>query len=148
MTACAWTTAALPDSVGSARRAVSDFLGAQRIPAQVVDDVRLAVSEALTNVVVHAYRDSDGTGAITVSVSVDRAAGLAEVTVTDDGGGLAPRDDSPGLGLGMALIEQLAQAVVYGAPAGGGTEVRMRFRFAAPTRRPGADTTVRSTRGR
>lgn len=148
MASCSWTTAALPEAVGSTRRAASDFLLAQGIPAPVVDDVRLAVSEALTNVVVHAYRGSDGPGTITVSVSVHRAAGLAEVTVADDGGGLAPRDDSPGLGLGMPLIEQLAQAVAYAAPAGGGTEVRMRFRFAAPARRPRADTTVRSARGR
>ena len=45
----------------------------------------------------------------------------------DEGTGLAPRVDSPGLGLGLGLIAQVADSADVRAPETGGTEVVMRF---------------------
>ncbi len=45
----------------------------------------------------------------------------------DEGSGLAPRVDSPGLGLGLGLIAQVADSADVRAPEDGGTEVVMRF---------------------
>ena len=47
--------------------------------------------------------------------------------VTDDGRGMQPRTDSPGLGLGLPTIGRLAALVDLREPPGGGTELTMTF---------------------
>lgn len=92
-----------------------------------VSDIRLAVSEAVTNAVVHAFRGR-AHGTVMASVSM-RDAGWVEVRVTDDGCGMTPRDDSPGMGLGLPLIRNLADQFEHRRPADGdGTEIWMHFR--------------------
>jgi serine/threonine-protein kinase RsbW len=90
----------------------------------VLDAIRLAVSEAVSNVVVHGYRDSPN-GAFTVAVEWE--GDELRVTVRDDGCGMQPRADSPGAGLGLPLIANLAKSFSVAAPPGGGTEVTMTF---------------------
>ena len=85
---------------------------------------RLAVSEAVSNVVVHGYRDSSP-GAFTVSVEWN--GGELCVIVRDHGCGMTPRMDSPGAGLGLPLIATLAKSFSVTAPEDGGTEVVMTF---------------------
>ena len=91
----------------------------------LIDDVELAASEAATNVVIHAYGDREVPGTIDVSATV--VADELWVIITDVGLGLRPRPDSPGLGLGLAIIAQLADGVDLVRPAEGGLELRMRF---------------------
>ena len=102
---------ALPDAVGVARQALT---GACE-----------AVSEACTNVVAHAYRDHDVPGELEVAVLI--AAGELTVIVRDRGGGIAPRLDGGGLGLGLPLIAALTRRAEIGEHEGGGTEVTMTF---------------------
>ena len=73
------------------------------------EDVALAVSEALSNAVLHAYVGCESPGEMQVEAWVD-SDGL-QIAVSDDGIGMLPRPDSPGLGLGLALIGQVADAV-------------------------------------
>jgi len=73
------------------------------------DAIGVVVSEAVTNAVVHAYRGRERPGEIHVSASADDAG--VEISVADDGLGLRPRLDSPGVGLGMPLIADLADHV-------------------------------------
>src|ERR671932_357762 len=91
--------------------------------------VRLAVSEAATNAVVHAYRETEGR----LEVRAHVADGELVVVVADTGSGLAPRPDSPGLGLGMPLMATVPSRfrVVSRGP---GTEIHMAF--ALPTGGP------------
>jgi serine/threonine-protein kinase RsbW len=97
----------------------------------LLEDLRLAISEAVTNAVVHAFRDQARPGTVTVSLAVE-AGESAEVTIRDDGMGLSRRDDSPGLGLGLGLIARLADQVEHRAPRdGSGFELWMCFRLAA-----------------
>jgi nitrate/nitrite-specific signal transduction histidine kinase len=49
------------------------------------------------------------------------------VIVSDDGSGMQPRRDSPGLGYGLKLIADAADEVTIVGRASAGTEVRMRF---------------------
>ena len=56
------------------------------------------------------------------------------VTVRDHGGGMSPRVDTPGLGVGLPVIAAIASSVEIGSPDGGGTEVRMRFALAGGCR--------------
>jgi serine/threonine-protein kinase RsbW/stage II sporulation protein AB (anti-sigma F factor) len=90
------------------------------------------VTEACTNVVVHAYVGQDEEGPMQLAVTV----GEDELTIVvrDEGGGISPRTDSPGLGLGLPLIAALAESVELGHDALERTEVRMLFPFqlAAP----------------
>jgi anti-sigma regulatory factor (Ser/Thr protein kinase) len=95
------------------------------LDSQVLSDIKLAITEACTNVVVHAYAEAEGPMSITAEVD----AGRLVVAVCDEGRGIAPRADSPGLGLGLPLIATLAEAVELGRDAEEHTEVRMVFRL-------------------
>jgi serine/threonine-protein kinase RsbW len=115
---------ARPEHVGAARRAVWDAALQAGADASVREAVRLAVSEAVSNVVVHGYRESSP-GAFTVGVEWD--GGELRVIVRDQGCGMTPRMDSSGAGLGLPLIATLADSFSVTAPEGGGTEVMMTF---------------------
>jgi serine/threonine-protein kinase RsbW len=88
-----------------------------------LDAVKLAVSEALTNVVRHAY-NGDG-GLIHVSAEVD--AGRLSVLIADDGRGLRPHVDEPGMGFGLALIAEATDELAIAKRPSGGTDLRMEF---------------------
>jgi serine/threonine-protein kinase RsbW/stage II sporulation protein AB (anti-sigma F factor) len=89
-----------------------------------VGDVKLAVSEAATNAVVHAYRGGP-IGAITATARVEDS--RLRIVISDDGVGMAPRVDSPGFGLGLPLIAALADEVEVVSSEKGGTEVVIVF---------------------
>lgn len=74
--------------------------------------------------IVHGYRET-GNGAFTVAVEWE--GDRLRVKVRDAGCGMQPRMDSPGAGLGLPLIAQLAETVTVTAPEGGGTELSMTF---------------------
>jgi anti-sigma regulatory factor (Ser/Thr protein kinase) len=88
-------------------------------------DIALAVSEACTNVVMHAYIDARAPGSLTVEAS--HHGGELVVAVRDEGRGMLPRPDSPGLGLGLSLIGRLSHRVEIGQNGACGTEVRLTF---------------------
>ena len=74
-------------------------------PSDVQTDLALAVGEACANVVVHAYPPGD-VGPLIVHAEVK--GGEIVITVIDQGQGMTPRPDSPGLGLGLPLIANLS----------------------------------------
>ena len=113
--------AAESDSVGEARHAVADFA---REHGADPGDVALAVSEGVSNAVIHAFRGRDP-GRIDVRAIVDTD--RVVVSVSDDGVGVAPNPDSPGLGLGLALIGSLTEGVELRKRPGHGTTLVMRF---------------------
>jgi anti-sigma regulatory factor (Ser/Thr protein kinase) len=115
---------ARPEHVGEARRAVWEAAARAGAQEPVREAAKLAVSEAVSNVVVHGYRKTDG-GEFTVRVEWD--GDELKVVVRDEGCGMAPRMDSPGAGLGLPLIASLADSFSVTAPPGGGTEVCMTF---------------------
>ena len=116
---------AVPDAVAALRHAVVEHARGAGVPEDALAGVRLAVSEAATNVVLHAYADEPEPGP--VHVRVVREDHTLRVIVRDDGRGMKPRPDSPGLGLGLPLIAQLAASLEVESPPEGGTEICMRF---------------------
>jgi anti-sigma regulatory factor (Ser/Thr protein kinase) len=109
-----------PASVGMAREAVATY--ARECGARE-DDVKLAVSEAVSNSVAHAFRDrTDGT----ISVRARTEPGVLLITVSDDGIGMTPHIAGPGLGLGVALITRVSHEVQFES-TDAGTTVSMRF---------------------
>jgi anti-sigma regulatory factor (Ser/Thr protein kinase) len=117
------TLPAEPDSVPAARHALSQFAAEAGADRAKIDAVRLAATEALTNAVLHAYRQEPGNVYVTAAV----AATELWVLIADDGCGLEPQTGRPGLGLGLGLISQVTDELAIVPRAHGGTEVRMRF---------------------
>jgi anti-sigma regulatory factor (Ser/Thr protein kinase) len=112
---------AVPGSIKRARDAVGALASKVGAP---VGDVRLAVSEAVTNAVVHAFRGEAKAGKVKIDAHVARD--RLVVVVADDGGGMRPNPDSGGLGLGIPLITRLAEDARFDSNAKGLT-VSMSF---------------------
>lgn len=117
------TYAATATSVAKARSVLADFAAAAGATPSQVDAVRLAASEAVTNSVLHAYRGEPGAIYVTAAAVADEL----RILIADDGCGLEPRPDRPGLGLGLGIISQLSDHFAIVSRACGGTEVRICF---------------------
>src|SRR3954447_1537680 len=115
-----------PRSAPRARRAVLDALSGIAVDK---DAVGVVVSEAVTNAVVHAYRDQEAPGLVHVSASLDDHG--VEVAVDDDGVGMRTRADSPGVGLGLPLMGDLADRVDISSRAPG-TRIAAFFSLMGP----------------
>jgi serine/threonine-protein kinase RsbW len=123
------TLPARPEGVAVVRQALAGMADALDFDAAVLADMKMAVSEACTNVVVHAYDDEAGT--LEVEMRADEV-GLT-IVVRDHGGGIQPRparSEPPALGLGLPLIAALSDAFELRGSTGAGTEVRMTFSYA------------------
>jgi serine/threonine-protein kinase RsbW len=118
---------ATADAVPAARHAVMSFARRTGVADGRLTDIALAVSEACSNVVVHAYRNSGRPGRM--EVTARRPDDVLEVAVADAGNGMTPRMDSPGLGLGLPLIAEVTQSFELQAAHGAGTRLVMRFRL-------------------
>jgi anti-sigma regulatory factor (Ser/Thr protein kinase) len=116
------TLPARPENIAVIRHVLGALAEALAMPPALVDDMRLAVTEACTNVVRHAY-DESTEGTIDVVVRPRRDA--LEVVVADEGRGFGPSPDTSGPGLGMSLIAALADAVEV--ERGNGSRLVMRF---------------------
>jgi anti-sigma regulatory factor (Ser/Thr protein kinase) len=112
------------ENIAIVRHALGGFGEAFAVPESKLADIRLAVTEACANVVVHAYPNGEE-GPMEVLASM--CEGELTVLVRDWGGGVRPRSDSPGLGLGLSLIAALAETVQIGHDEEEHTEVRMTF---------------------
>lgn len=99
---------ARPDVVGSARRAVHDYLTARGVPSAVVDDLQLVTSELVTNGILHG-----SPGAIGVVVGIDDRDAI-ELRVSNDGPAVLPPvstwqapEDLVVRGRGLGIVRQL-----------------------------------------
>ena len=85
----------------------------------------LAVSEAVTNAIIHAFV---GRERGRVALTAEAGEGCVLVRVLDDGRGMTPHPESPGLGLGLTMMASMAtRCDIREGPAGLGTEVRLAF---------------------
>ena len=117
--------------VAGIRHAVLSFAEARGASQAAQADIALAVSEACTNVVMHAYVFAAAPGSLIAEAS--HRNGELVVAVRDEGQGMLSRPDSPGAGLGLSIIGRLAQRLEIGENGPSGTEVRMTFALAAET---------------
>jgi anti-sigma regulatory factor (Ser/Thr protein kinase) len=109
------------------RGAIAEFLGCAGIGEPLLTSAKLAVSEAVTNAVMHAYVGAPQPGA--VSLDATFAGDSLLVEVADEGSGMMPRLDSPGLGVGLPLIADTTDALDIDCTPLGGTVLRMSFRL-------------------
>jgi serine/threonine-protein kinase RsbW len=116
------TLPARPENVAVVRHVLGALAEALRLPDGVVDDMRLAVTEACTNVVRHAYVDEG-----TIDVVVRPRGNVLEVVVSDTGRGIGPSPDTDGPGLGLPLIAALTDSLEVQRSLGAGSRLVMRF---------------------
>lgn len=115
-----------------ARTAVSAFVAQLNPTLDEIEDIKAAVSEAVTNVVVHGYGDNIGTVYITCSLCENKAI----ITVKDEGCGIEDLElartplytgsaDSERSGLGFTVMETFMDEIDVKSTKGHGTTVTL-----------------------
>lgn len=120
-----------PEYVRSVRTLAADIAGSMRLSAKCIEDLKVAVSEAVSNVVRHAYVDK--CSAMPVVIVFQRNNRELTIEVSDQGVGFQPPpeghvyalDRSREGGLGIILIRELMDGVFYWSEPGHGTRIRM-----------------------
>jgi anti-sigma regulatory factor (Ser/Thr protein kinase) len=117
---------ALAEGVGVVRQALAGLADALAFDPAVLSDMKMAVTEACTNVVVHAYDDKPG------ELEVAMTAGEDDLTIVvrDHGTGITPkpaRTEPPALGLGLPLIAALADSLEIEHAPRAGSRLAMSF---------------------
>ena len=127
----------VPENEGFARVAVSAFAVQLNPTLDVLADIKTAVSEAVTNAIVHGYEDETGLIVITAALRDD---GILEVSVADTGKGIADisramqpffttQPEKERSGMGFSVMQTLMDRVTVESALGRGTTVRMQKRL-------------------
>ena len=135
----AWVLPAEPSAVSELRHRAAEFASTAGASDEVLQAIALAVSETVTNAVVHAY-DGEERGQVGVSCRVDGERFIVEVA--DEGVGIGPRRDSSGIGHGLAMVGAVVQGLeIAPGPDRRGTVVTMAFAPLPPSAAlPGLET--------
>ncbi|WP_325246691.1 anti-sigma F factor [Dysosmobacter sp.] len=128
---------------GFARSAVACFAAQMDPTLNELEDIKTAVSEAVTNAIVHAYPEALGTVQVKVRVCGEN---VLEITVRDHGRGIPdieqarqPMFTTGGAersGMGFTIMESFMDAVTVRSVPGRGTTVVMKKKLSR--RRPAA----------
>ena len=119
------------DQVPAARQAVAEYCERCGVPRPLIDDVKLVVTEACTNVVLHAYDNGTRRRVRMFELAAHLEPGALLVSVSDQGRGIGAPSRNRGLGLGLRLALQLAGGVQT-REGDGGLGTRLTMRFALP----------------
>jgi serine/threonine-protein kinase RsbW len=119
---------ARPEYITLCRLALTGLSKLRPLSQELLGDLKLALTEACSNSVRHAYRDRDaGVVEVVYELHPDRLV----IEVTDEGGGFDPSPSQGELealsegGLGIAIIRAIADEVEIGAhPQGKGSRLR------------------------
>src|SRR4051794_27517042 len=115
-------------TIAVVRRALEAIPEELALPRRLVEDMRLAVTEACTNVVRHAYCDREADDPSALRVALLPGAHGMRVIVEDRGRGVGLSPDLRGPGLGLPLIAALTSELeVTHGPDDRGSRVAMSF---------------------
>jgi serine/threonine-protein kinase RsbW len=121
------TIPAKPEYITLGRLALTAIAGVRPVSDEALHDLKLALTEACTNSVKHAYGEDSGSVDIVYELLADRLA----VEVGDAGAGFDPGsgqangdEDLEEGGLGIAIIRALTDEVEIGEREGGGSRLR------------------------
>lgn len=118
---------AVAEKVPNARGAITRLCEHLELEDELSGNIRLAVTEACTNCVLHAY-EADDAASSTFALEARVEDDALLVVVRDAGTGMArARSCTKGLGLGLSLMRRAASSVDITSRPGGGTRVAMRF---------------------
>jgi anti-sigma regulatory factor (Ser/Thr protein kinase) len=118
---------ATPEAARDARRRITAFAAEHGADRRLQADIALAVTEAVTNAIMHAY-PLGHRGQVQVAADVE--GGDLEIVVCDDGEGIQP-GSSPGLGAGLSIITEVAHDFGVRERDPKGVEIWMRFHLHA-----------------
>jgi anti-sigma regulatory factor (Ser/Thr protein kinase) len=110
--------------VAVVRHVLGAFAEALQLSAAVAEDMRLAVTEACTNVVRHAYGDGEP-GPLEIVIRPQGE--TLDVIVSDRGRGLGPSPDTAGPGLGLPLIAAVVHSLEIHHSPRAGSRLAMSF---------------------
>lgn len=125
---------AASEFISIVRLAVSGIANRLEFSVEAIEDIKIALSEACTNVIQHAYHNpSDELIDIQFFLFPDHL----DITVKDDGKGFNPEDKATdksnpeadgkfGLGLGLVFIKTLMDEAIVESVIGKGTIIRMK----------------------
>ena len=127
------TLDARPENLALTRLALTGVAANAGAPRDVVADLKLAVTEACTNVIRHAYGADGGVGSIVVRYRGEP--GMLSIEVEDSGSGFEPgalaeasEENGGGSGMGLMIIRVLTDELEISA-TGSGTRLRLVKRF-------------------
>ena len=114
--------------VGTVRMTVAHVASSAGFDIEAIDDIKVAVSEACTNIILHAHKDA----VFNYDVLVERGDNNLTITVEDNGAGFGLEDYIPpvpgetqGSGLGIFIIRALMDEVDIQTETGAGTRILM-----------------------
>ena len=122
-----------PQNAGLARLFVAAFIAPLDPSVETLTDVKTAVSEAVTNAVIHGY-DSQPEGSIVLSLALED--GRLHIVVQDHGAGIpdvsqalmplfTTRPEMERAGMGFTVMESFMDSVTVASTPGEGTTVEM-----------------------
>lgn len=121
----------MPENVSVVRVLVAAFASQLPFTMSEVEEIRVAVSEAVSNSVMHGYEYRDGIIEIEVQVAGEKL----EITVRDFGKGIPDiqlarqatySTDPERMGLGLTFMESFMDELIIESEVGKGTKVLMR----------------------
>jgi anti-sigma regulatory factor (Ser/Thr protein kinase) len=118
-----------PEAIGTVRACVSEFV--RRHGFADADEIVVAACQMCADAVLHAFRSPAADGHFELTAHFE--CGCLRLDVTDDDAG-----GVRALGVGLTLVERVAEDVRVSRPDAGGTRVRARFSRGRPTCRTGA----------
>ncbi len=127
----------VPENEGFARVAVSAFAVQLNPTLDALADIKTAVSEAVTNAIVHGYENETGIVEIAAALGKD---GMLEVSVSDAGKGIGDiqqamqpffttQPEKERSGMGFSVMQTFMDSVTVESAPGQGTTVRMKKRL-------------------
>ena len=133
---------------GFARSAVAAFALPLGPSLSELSDIKTAVSEAVTNSIVHAYRKQKGEGKICISCVMEdfeSGGGVLHITITDFGCGITDVEkailpfyttlaDDERSGMGFTIMQTFMSEFSLESQRGKGTTVRMKKMIAGENR--------------
>lgn len=124
---------ALSENESFARLAVASFCANEKFNIEEITDIKTAVSEAVTNSIVHGYENSDGEIEIICSIFDDEV----EIEIIDWGQGIedvnearkpfyTTKPDAERSGMGFTVMEGFMDSVEVESKLGEGTRVKFK----------------------
>lgn len=120
----------LSENESFARLAVASFCSNLGLTIEEIDDVKTAVSEAVTNAIVHGYDGKEGV----VKISVDVSSEEISIGIVDEGVGIedidkalqpffTTKEDKERSGMGFTVMESFMDKMVVESTPNKGTTV-------------------------
>ena len=117
-----------PEFVGTVRIAIAHAVSRAGFDIEAIEDIKVAVSEACTNIVCHSHDDPD----FTYDVAMELSESKVTIMISDNGVGFGLNEyiepvpgESQGSGLGIFIIRALMDEVEIQSEPGAGTDIRM-----------------------